>query len=126
MHGKLFGSKKVEKKINPNDTIQQMRGMVTTLDKREAHLNKKVQICLNNAKEKSKKSDKKGALFELKKKKMLEGQIDKIQGQKLNLEVQIMSLEDAIQNKNTLQVKKFNPSSIDHIKIRIYFIYTGS
>merc|ERR1719295_801699 len=58
------------------------------------------------AKAKSKKRDKKGALYELKKKKQLENQLNSIQGKKLNLETQIMALEDAHLNKETINAMK--------------------
>ena len=107
MFGRLFGTnqKKTQQKApNLNDSIQQLRQAVTQLDKREVHLEKKIQVCLNNAKAKSKRRDKKGALYELKKKKQLENQLQSIQGKKLNLETQIMALEDAHLNKETLKV----------------------
>ena len=107
MFGRLFGTTQQKKKApapNLNDSIQSLRQAVTQLEKREVHLDKKIQICLNNAKAKSKRRDKKGALFELKKKKQLENQLSSIQGKKLNLETQIMALEDAHLNKETLKV----------------------
>jgi len=114
MFGRLFGTKQggggggnaKKPSANLNDSIQQLRGAVTALDKREVHMEKKIQVCLNNAKEKSKKRDKKGALYELKKKKQLENQLNSIQGKKLNLETQIMALEDAHLNKETLKAMK--------------------
>jgi len=114
MFGRLFGTKQGgggggnAKKAAPdlNTSIQQLRQAVTQLDKREVHLEKKIQICLNTAKAKSKKRDKKGALYELKKKKQLENQLNSIQGKKLNLETQIMALEDAHLNKETLKAMK--------------------
>merc|ERR1719463_692550 len=110
MFGRLFGTNQAAKTKkaapNLNDSIQQLRTAVTQLDKREVHLDKKIQVCLNNAKAKSKRRDKKGALFELKKKKQLENQLNSIQGKKLNLETQIMALEDAHLNKETLKAMK--------------------
>lgn len=115
MFGRLFGTGGKggggggsAKKAAPdlNSSIQQLRQAVTQLDKREAHLEKKIQVCLNAAKAKSKKRDKKGALYELKKKKQLENQLNSIQGKKLNLETQIMALEDAHLNKETLKAMK--------------------
>jgi len=41
-------------------------------------------------------------LYELKKKKQLESQLQSIQGKRLNLETQIMTLEDAYLNRETL------------------------
>merc|ERR1712244_33281 len=97
---------------NLNDSIQQLRTAVSQLDKREVHLEKKIQVCLNNAKAKSKRRDEKGALFELKKKKQLENQMQSIQGKKLNLETQIMALEDAHLNKETLKAMKTSASAM--------------
>merc|ERR1712187_85515 len=87
-------------------------GAVSQLDKREVHLEKKIQVCLNNAKAKSKRRDKKGALFELKKKKQLENQMQSIQGKKLNLETQIMALENAHLNKETLKAMKTSANAM--------------
>eukprot|EP00486_Rosalina_sp_Unknown_P007882 CAMPEP_0201586558 /NCGR_PEP_ID=MMETSP0190_2-20130828/134000_1 /ASSEMBLY_ACC=CAM_ASM_000263 /TAXON_ID=37353 /ORGANISM="Rosalina sp." /LENGTH=227 /DNA_ID=CAMNT_0048034775 /DNA_START=93 /DNA_END=776 /DNA_ORIENTATION=- len=103
---RLFGTnqKKTQKKAPTiNESIQQLNQAVNQLGKREAHLAKKIQICVNNAKSKSKKMDKKGAMYELKKKKQLENQLQSIQGKKLNLELQILSLEDAAINKSAIE-----------------------
>jgi charged multivesicular body protein 4 len=115
MFGRLFGTNQTKKKVaapNLNDSIQQLRQAVTQLEKREVHLDKKIQVCLNNAKAKSKRRDKKGALFELKKKKQLENQLQSIQGKKLNLETQIMALEDAHLNKETLKAMKTSANAM--------------
>merc|ERR1719347_604699 len=120
MFGRLFGTKQGgggggnAKKAAPdlNTSIQQLRQAVTQLDKREVHLEKKIQICLNTAKAKSKKRDKKGALYELKKKKQLENQLNSIRGKKLNLETQIMALEDAHLNKETIKAMKTSANAM--------------
>mmetsp|Transcript_8254 Transcript_8254/g.12792 ORF Transcript_8254/g.12792 Transcript_8254/m.12792 type:complete len:228 (+) Transcript_8254:93-776(+) len=116
MFGRLFGTQQPKGKKAPppnlNDSIQQLRGAVTSLDKREVFLDKKIQVCINNAKAKSKRRDKKGALYELKKKKQLETQLQSIQGKKLNLETQIMALEDAHLNKETLQAMKTSANAM--------------
>merc|ERR1712083_718763 len=83
--------------------IQQLRGAVVQLEKREAHLQRKMSVCLSAAKLKSKQNNKKGAIFELKKKKQLQRQCDSLQQKTLNLEFQIMALEDALINKQTLE-----------------------
>jgi len=107
MFGRLFGAggKSNAQKPPPadlNSSIQKLRQAIQTLDKREEHLEKKIAECVARARQKSKNRDKKGAMFELKKKKQLEGQLQSIQGKKLNLETQIMTLEDAYLNKETL------------------------
>jgi charged multivesicular body protein 4 len=107
MFGRLFGTGGRSNAQKPppadlNTSIQKLRQAIVTLDKREEHLGKKIAECVDRARTKSKHRDKKGALFELKKKKQLEGQLQSIQGKKLNLETQIMTLEDAFLNKETL------------------------
>jgi len=106
MFGRLFGAGGSKPSSQPqstdlNSSIQKLRQTIQTLDKREEHLEKKIAECVARAKQKSKNRDKKGALFELKKKKQLENQLQTIQGKKLNLETQIMTLEDAYLNKET-------------------------
>jgi len=74
MFGRLFGSSQPNQKqpnADLNSSIQQLRSATQQLEKREVHLEKKIQQCLQVAKEKSKRRDKKGALFELKKKSSL-------------------------------------------------------
>jgi len=114
MFGRLFGSNQPHSKpqVDLNASIQQLRAASQQLEKREGHLEKKIQQCLQVAKEKSKRRDKKGALFELKKKKQLENQLQSIQGKKLNLETQIMTLEDAHLNKQTLAAMKTSANAL--------------
>merc|ERR1719385_411934 len=61
---------------------------------------------MKTARAKSKRKDKRGAIAELKKKKMLANQLNSIQGKKLNLETQIMALEDAALNAQTMKAMK--------------------
>ena len=90
-----------------NKSIQTVRGAIQQLEKRETHIEKRIEECIKRAKLKSKNKDKKGALFELKKKKQLEKQLEGIQGKKMNLEVQIGAMEDAHINKETMKVLHF-------------------
>jgi len=115
MFGRLFGPskpKQVTPTIDLNTSIQQLRSATQQLEKREVYIESKIQQCLQVAKEKSKKRDKKGALFELKKKKQLENQLQSIQGKKLNLETQIMTLEDAHLNKQTLTAMRTSANAM--------------
>jgi Snf7 len=65
------------------DTILLLRRNVEMLDKRESHILLKINTALNEAKEKAAKKDKKGAIFCLKRKKMYENEIEKLQGELL-------------------------------------------
>jgi charged multivesicular body protein 4 len=118
MFSRLFGgggnngAKAKQQAPDLNTSIQQLRGAINQLEKREVFLQKKIEQCLAKAKQRSKARDKKGALFELKKKKQLESQLQSIQGKKLNLETQIMALEDAHLNKETLKAMKTSASAM--------------
>lgn len=85
MFGRLFGPSTNQKPVTVdlNASIQQLRTASQQLEKREAYLENKIQQCLKAAKEKSKRRDKKGALYELKKKKQLDNQLQSIQGKKI-------------------------------------------
>mmetsp|Transcript_16651 Transcript_16651/g.29497 ORF Transcript_16651/g.29497 Transcript_16651/m.29497 type:complete len:225 (+) Transcript_16651:288-962(+) len=75
------------------DQAAQMKGTVNRLEQRREFIEKKAQQELLQAKVKSKRNDKKGALAHLKRKKMYEKEIDKINNGILNLEQQVLSIE---------------------------------
>merc|ERR1712154_183272 len=100
---------------SPNDAIQTLRGALQQLEKRETHLQNKINSTLSSAKLKSKQNDKKGAIMELKKKKLLQQQCDSLQGKILNLEMQIMTLEDAIINQQTLKTMETGTKALSEI-----------
>lgn len=67
----LFGKKKavpvaaaagppVQQKANPVDSIKQLRDSLDTLEKREIHIGKRVDMALAEAKQKAAKKDKRG------------------------------------------------------------------
>jgi len=79
----LFGRKRqaAAKQTNdPAQTIMKLRTTVETLEKRQVHLDKQVEKQTAEAKAKMGKKDKRGALYCLKRKKMYEAEIEKING----------------------------------------------
>lgn len=66
------------------------------------------------AKVKARAKDKRGALFQLKRKKMLEKQIDQIYGKKTNLEMQILALESTINNKEIFDAMKEGKTALNN------------
>lgn len=68
----LFGKKKQAPPPNPAEAIMKLRGTMETLTKREAYIQKKIELMVSEAKQKMARKDKNGALFALKKKKMYE------------------------------------------------------
>mmetsp|Transcript_20421 Transcript_20421/g.28409 ORF Transcript_20421/g.28409 Transcript_20421/m.28409 type:complete len:278 (-) Transcript_20421:34-867(-) len=122
----LFGSKKKEASTvsstssrpvtNPQTTIVKLRESIATQEKREEHIQKKVDQMVKEAKVKLGKKDKKGALFAMKRKKLYEAEIDKIQNVKMTLETQVINLESAAQNAETFQAMKAGTSTMANIR----------
>ena len=61
---------------------------IESLEKREAHLQKKIDSCVQEAKNKMAKNDKKGAMIQLQRKKMYEKEIETLAGSRMKLEQQ--------------------------------------
>mmetsp|Transcript_23221 Transcript_23221/g.64385 ORF Transcript_23221/g.64385 Transcript_23221/m.64385 type:complete len:226 (+) Transcript_23221:410-1087(+) len=116
----FFGKKK--KNVNttvsststskPSDaqtTIVKLRESIVNQDKREEHIQKKINGMVVEAKGKMAKGDKKGALYAMKRKKLYEQEMAKIQNVRFTLETQVMNLESAQQNAQTyLALKQGN------------------
>ena len=102
----LFGRKKaapVAGGADPAQTILTLRNTVDTLEKRQIHLDKKIEQQLQEAKQKMAKKDKRGALYCLKRKKMYESEIEKINGARLTLEQQMIAIEGTVTNTETVK-----------------------
>ncbi|ETV73549.1 hypothetical protein H257_11676 [Aphanomyces astaci] len=101
----LFGRKApAPVRTSPADTaetIRKLREQLDTLEKREAHIEKKMELQLDEAKKKSAAKDKRGAIFCLKRKKMYESEVEKLQGARMTLETQVMTLESTQVNMAT-------------------------
>eukprot|EP00956_Cyclotella_meneghiniana_P010900 scaffold15236_cov75-Cyclotella_meneghiniana.AAC.11 len=98
------------------NTVVSLRENIATQEKREQHLEKKIEVCVKEAKEKMAKKDKKGALFKLKQKKLYEQEIDKIQNIKMTLETQVMNLESAAQNAETFKAMQSGKQAMTEIR----------
>lgn len=103
-------------RTNTANTVVSLRENISTQDKREQHLEKKIEQLTAEAKAKMAKKDKKGALFALKRKKLYETEIDKIQNIKMTLETQVMNLESAQQNAATFQAMNAGKSAMTNIR----------
>ena len=104
----LFGRmrKNPPPQINPNQSIAVLSDAIDTLQKREIHLHKQSAAALAQARQKSKVKDKRGALFQLRRKKMFEKELDSIAGRKQNMEIQKLTIETAMGNKENLKIMK--------------------
>ena len=84
---------------------------------RIALLEKKIAATTKEAKAKMAKKDKKGAMFSLKRKKMYEAEIEKIENTKITIETQMIALESAVQNKETLNAMQSANSAMKKVRM---------
>jgi len=124
MFSSLFGSsksekKKVIKKPNINKSIQNIRSAQETLDKRGDHLEKQIAKLTKSAKDKLKKKNKKGALYDIKRKKMLEKELAGIENKKLTLETQTLALENAQMNESVFTAIQDGVTAIEDSNTRV-------
>lgn len=101
---------------DPSNTILKLRESIATQEKREEHLERKIEVMVNEAKTKMANKDKKGALFSMKRKKLYEQELDKIQNVKMTLETQVMNLESAAQNADTFVAMNAGKSAMQDIR----------
>jgi len=83
---------------------------------REEHIHKKIEAMVVEAKTKLAKGDKKGALFAMKRKKLYEQEVDKIQNVKMTLETQVINLESAAQNAQTFKAMEAGSKTMKKIR----------
>mmetsp|Transcript_15487 Transcript_15487/g.14018 ORF Transcript_15487/g.14018 Transcript_15487/m.14018 type:complete len:222 (-) Transcript_15487:55-720(-) len=104
----LFGKKKksVDPPPAPVDAIRNLRDQIALLEKRENLLQQRIIQSTQEALKKKTSNDTAGALFELKRKKLFEAEIAKLQGSRITLDSQIMALESAAINVQTVQAMK--------------------
>ncbi len=114
----LFGKKKptAAPAPHPVDTIKMLRDNLLVLEKREEHIQKKIEMALTEAKQKSAKKDKNGALFALKRKKMYEAEVSKLQGARITLDSQILALESAAVNIETFKAMKSGANAMKGLR----------
>lgn len=101
---------------DPQTTIVKLRESIANQEKREEHIQKKIDTMVTEAKAKMAKGDKKGALFAMKRKKLYEAEADKIQNVKMTLETQVINLESAAQNAQTFQALQQGSKTMQKIR----------
>lgn len=111
---RLFGSSKKKSAEGPKDSIIQMRSTLEMLEKKEKHLDTKVNSETDFARANA-SSNKSQALMALKRRKQYEAQREHIRGARFNLETQIMTIENAHINLETLQAMKAGSSAMKSI-----------
>ena len=114
---RLFGSSGGSKKKSaeaPKESILQMRSTLEMLEKKEKHLDTKIQQETEFARTHA-STNKNQALMALKRRKQYEIQQENIRGARFNLETQIMTIENAHINLETLQAMRAGSSAMKSI-----------
>jgi len=116
----FFGKSKSEKeaatKADTTTSVMKLRQAVEDQEKREGHLQRKIDLTTQDAKAKMARGDKKGAMFAMKKKKLYEKEMDKIMNVKMTLETQQMNLESATHNAETFKAMHNGTSAMGKIR----------
>ena len=95
----LFSNKKKPATKTPIEAIGAIKEQIRLMEKECEHLKKRIKKFHMDALKKSKAKNKKGAMLDLTRKKLLEKQLSQKEAQQKNLETQLFALENAIQNK---------------------------
>jgi len=82
--------------------VQKLHTEIECQEKRQANVQQKMQSLQGQAKQKMSTGDKRGALNLMKRSKMYQKELDKIENVKATLEMQAIQVESAASNKNTL------------------------
>ncbi|KAI8919076.1 hypothetical protein PhCBS80983_g04656 [Powellomyces hirtus] len=101
-------------KTAPKDAIVRLRESLEMLEKREKYLQTKIDTELKIAKANVSKN-KRVALMALKRKKAYEEQISKIMGSRMTLEQQVMAIENANVNLETMNAMKAGAEAMKQI-----------
>jgi len=99
--------------------IMKLRGTVDTLSKREVHIQKKIDAQVNEAKghlAKKTPQARKAAMVCMKRKKMYEAEILKIQGAQMTLEQQAMALESSAMNQQTIEAMQIGAKAMQQAR----------
>ncbi|PVU90570.1 hypothetical protein BB561_004091, partial [Smittium simulii] len=108
----LWGKK--QPKTTPKDAIITLRENLRVLEKREAYLEERISKELKIAKENATKN-KSVAMAALKRKKLAEEQLDKMNGTRMTLETQMMAIESANVNLETMKAMRQGADAMKYI-----------
>jgi charged multivesicular body protein 4A/B len=114
--GKKRVSASVSKSTNPIETISTIREAIDNADKRGSYLQIRIDRLVADAKSKMAQGNKRGALYDMKKRKMLQEEIEKLDNVKMTLELQAMQLETAAHNTETVKIMQTGNSVMKRIR----------
>ncbi|EPQ27625.1 uncharacterized protein PFL1_04763 [Pseudozyma flocculosa PF-1] len=105
---------KKDNKNNARDAIVGLRSQLLMLEKKEEHLNKKIEDELRKAKA-NVSTNKRAAQAALRQKKVYENELDKIAGTRMTLETQVNAIESANMNFETMQAMRQGAAALKSI-----------
>ena len=103
-------------KNNPHTTIVQLRESILNAEKREEHLERKIEATVQDAKTKLARGNKKSALFAMKRKKLYQAELDKLENVKMTLETQAIQLESAAHNQETFRAMESGNTTMARLR----------
>ncbi|KAJ1642748.1 ESCRT-III subunit protein snf7 [Coemansia erecta] len=109
----FFGGNKANK-ATPKEAVVSLRENIAMLEKREAHLQSKMENEEKIARANVTKN-KRVALAALKRKKILQEQLDKMMGSRMTIETQVMAIEAANINMETFTAMKLGTEAMKNI-----------
>jgi len=112
----LFGKAKQQPKLNANESIARLKETLNTLQKREAHLGKRIANETAEAKKHARAKNQRAALMNLKRRKTFEQQIEKLGGARMTIERQIMLIEDATATKEVMDAMKMGADTLKNLQ----------
>ncbi|CDW78314.1 vacuolar sorting protein [Stylonychia lemnae] len=121
MFKKLFGSSGGDKKkeappqVDPTQTMDRLSEQIENVQKRSKKIEMDMKRLLQEALEKKKAKDTRGAVFALKRKKMLEKEVAKLDGQMVLLEQQRLMIETSIQDAQVFQSLSAGSKTVDQL-----------
>lgn len=118
MMNRLFGTA-APAAPKPTDALKQLRATSDTLGKRADHLEHRAKLETEGAKKKMAAKDRRGALLHMKRKKMFEAQIERVQKARSVLEEQMMALEAVNLNLEVVGAMKTGANAMKQIHATI-------
>jgi len=114
-----------KKKVSPSakqtcktiDAMQMIRLSIENAEKREKFLQNKIDnVLLTQAKSKMAQGDKRSAMNLMKRKKMYQAEIEKLDNVRMTLETQAIQLESAAHNQDTITAMQTGTSAMKRIR----------
>jgi hypothetical protein len=121
MFGKLFGSKADAKPqaaapVDTQATSQKMQTQIENIDMRIKKLENDATNYKKIAVEKKKNGDSRGAVIALRKSKMYDKELAKLEGQSMMIEQQMQMIQGAQFDSNTMQAMKVGKVTMDQLQ----------